>query len=138
MAIALYFGGSIAMHVFQQDAIVSAVRLSALCLILFQRIVEELAAPCLQPCIQCKMLMAVFGARSWSRHTLAGCCLALWPYIWSCVIMKVSSHIECSSKHLSPQLLAGLSVVLRSDHLHLQRACPILDHSLPMSAASHR
>ena len=37
MAIALYFGGSIAMHVFQQDAIVSAVRLSALCLAYFSR-----------------------------------------------------------------------------------------------------
>ena len=42
MAIALYFGGSIAMHVFQQDAIVSAVRLSALCLALFQRLWRSL------------------------------------------------------------------------------------------------
>ncbi len=30
VAIALYFGGSIAMHVFQQDAVVSTVRLCAL------------------------------------------------------------------------------------------------------------
>ena len=93
MAIALYFGGSIAMHVFQQDAIVSAVRLSALCLALFQRLWCTLSAAMhtmqdADGCLWCAQLV-----QTYTRAMLPG----LWPYIWSCVIMKVSSHIECSS-----------------------------------------
>lgn len=80
-------------------------------------------------CLWCVQLV-----QTYTRGMLPG----LWPYIWSCVIMKVSSHIECSSKHLKSSTSAGLSILLRSDHLHLQRAGPILDHSLPIWAASNR
>ena len=95
VAIALYFGGSIAMHLFQQDAIVSAVRLCALCYL--PKVAQALAAPCpaamhtmqdANGCLWCVQLV-----QTYTRGMLPG----LWPYIWSCVIMKVCSHIECSS-----------------------------------------
>ena len=85
--LALFYGGPIAMHVFKQNA-------SHIC--------------CKLPASSCLCLQAITmsGCHIWQRmgsrrdndvlslcslykHTRGGMVPGLWPYIWSCVIMKV-------------------------------------------------
>ena len=58
-------------------------------------------------CLWCAQLV-----QTYTRGMLPG----LWPYIWSCVIMKVSSHIECSSKHLKSSTF-GRPLLLYCDQI---------------------
>ena len=88
VALALFYGGPLAMHVFKQDAVVSAVRfcppwpVSGLHNVVWLdwRIEQETYLCCLVQLVQ-----------TYTRGMLPG----LWPYIWSCVIMKV--HKLCST-----------------------------------------